>query len=117
MTTTLAAQTDFSSQLPPKRFALTGRSVRLDPATNAYRSDIADVALAGQVIASHYAQALVRIVLAPTHLNSAASPDAGSVAMLAPGDLFAVLDCGRGLAWGFALEGHRVGYVDEYALG
>lgn len=36
--------------------------------------------------------------------------------MLAPGSAFAVLDCGRGYAWGYTLPDHRVGYVSEDAL-
>ena len=38
-------------------FALAGRSNPPDPKFNAYRPDLADVALAGRVIASHYADA------------------------------------------------------------
>src|SRR6058998_1098973 len=37
-------------------FALAGPSGDLDPDFNAYRKDLADVALAGRVIASHYAE-------------------------------------------------------------
>ena len=41
-------------------FALAGVSDLPDPATHAYRKDLADAALAGRVIASHYAEPLVR---------------------------------------------------------
>ena len=41
-------------------FALPGRRDPPDPAFNAYRKDLADVALAGRVIASHYAEPIDR---------------------------------------------------------
>ena len=49
-------------------FALTGVSQLPDPATNAYRKDLADAALAGRVIASHYAEPLVRHLIASAPL-------------------------------------------------
>ena len=39
-----------------------------DPLTHAYRKDLADTALAGQVIASHYAEPLVRHLIAGASL-------------------------------------------------
>ena len=35
---------------------------------------------------------------------------------LRPGELFAVLDCARGLAWGYRVADRRVGYVAATAL-
>src|SRR6185369_7472450 len=43
-------------------FALSGRSNPPDARFNAYRKDLADVALAGSVITSHYAEPLARRV-------------------------------------------------------
>ena len=47
-------------------FALTGPSDPPDPLFNAYRKDLADVALAGRVIASHYAEPVERTIIAET---------------------------------------------------
>src|ERR1700754_5010274 len=41
-------------------FRLPGPSLTLDPRIHAYRDDIADIGLAGQVLAPHYARPLVR---------------------------------------------------------
>ena len=73
------------------------------------------MALAGTVIASHYAQPLIRRCTADTPLMSVPGED-GEVCLEA-GQSFAVLDCGRGLAWGYRVADHRVGYVDETKLG
>lgn len=99
----------------PRRFALGGPTVPLDPARHAFRADVADIALAGQVIASHYAEPLIRRCTAETPLLD--SPSAPSNETLRVGDAFAVLDCGRGLAWGYRVADHVVGYVDESRLG
>lgn len=101
------------SQPPPKRFALTGRSVALDPAIHAFRSDVADIALAGKVIASHYAEPVIRSSTKETALLAEGVTGAEAIRRLAPNERFAVLACGRGFAWGFAIADHRVGYVDE----
>ena len=92
-----------------------GPTVALDPTRHAFRADIADVALAGRVIASHYAEPLLRACIADVALRAA--PDAEAEAVLRPGETFAVLDCGRGLAWGYRVADHLVGYVDEAGLG
>lgn len=81
-----------------------------DPATNAYRQDLADVALAGRVIASHYAEPLVRHIGSASVLLLAADEAAMPVAPLAEGDEIRILDCSRGWAWGYGPDG-RVGYV------
>src|SRR6266542_2359638 len=47
-----------------EHFALTGPSDPPDPAYHAYRKDLADVALAGRVIASHYAEPVDRLITA-----------------------------------------------------
>src|SRR4051794_11230270 len=43
-----------------ERFTLSGPSIVLDPAIHAYRNDLADVALAGQLFAPHYARPVRR---------------------------------------------------------
>lgn len=116
MTNPPAASPASSQPSPPvRRFGLSGPTVSLNPAVNAFRADIADIALAGQVIASHYAQPAVRRCIVATEMR-AAQADTKVVATLNVGDAFAVLDCGRGLAWGYTMTDHRVGYVDENSL-
>ncbi len=84
-----------------------------DPLTNAYRKDLADTALAGRVIASHYAAPLVRhLVAAATLLRQ---PDAEPLAELQPGDALRMLDLSRGWAWGYGPDG-RVGYIRAEAI-
>jgi hypothetical protein len=103
------------SPAPARRFGLTGPSVTLNPEFDAYRVDVADVALAGKVVASHFAEACIYKANAPTPLlvHAGAAPN-GEV--LDAGDLFSVLDCSRGFAWGYRQSDHRVGYVDLDAL-
>jgi hypothetical protein len=57
-----------------------------DPLTHAYRKDLADTALAGRVIASHYADPLVRHLIAEACLLRAPGNDAEPLAELRPGD-------------------------------
>jgi hypothetical protein len=92
-------------------FALTGPSDPPDPATNAYRRDLADVALAHAVIASHYAEPLDRVVSGPATLRAGPTDDAEALLELKAGDPFAMLDNSLGWAWGYAGEQRPVGYV------
>ena len=87
-----------------------------DPRTHAYRKDLADVALAGRVIASHYAEPLARYLVEEARLLSEASPDAEQLAALNKGDEIRILDNSLGWAWGYGPDG-RVGYVPARALG
>ena len=97
-------------------FALTGVSNPPDPATHAFRKDLADTALAGRVIASHYAEPLVRHLHAPAPMLAQPASDAELIAELAPGDEIRMLDNSRGWAWGYGPDG-RVGYVPADAVG
>lgn len=96
-------------------FALAGVSSLPDPATHAYRKDLADTALAGRVIASHYAEPLARHIAYDTMLMTEASSDSGEICMLGMGDCYRLLDSSRGWAWGYAPDG-RVGYVEAAAV-
>jgi hypothetical protein len=97
-------------------FALTGRSNPPDPKFNAYRPDLADVALAGRVIASHYAEPITKSVIVSAPLRTSASDDAEEVAELEADDPFSLLDDTLGWAWGYAGRDRRVGYVRSEAL-
>lgn len=87
-----------------------------DPATHAYRQDLADAALAGRVIASHYAEPLTRRLIADADLRAAPSDAAELILGLDKGDALRMLDNSRGWAWGYAPDG-RVGYVRAAAVG
>jgi hypothetical protein len=86
-----------------------------DPATNAFRKDLADAALAGQVIASHYAEPLLRHILVPAVARAEPSLDSPALAALEPGDELRMLDLSRGWAWGYLPDG-RVAYVEASAV-
>lgn len=121
METQAGAQPSASSPTPGADvsaggFPLVGPTQPLDPLTHAFRPDLADVALAGRMIASHYAEPLERRVTGATPLL--AEPDKGSaeLASLAPGDVLLMLDCSRGWAWGYAGVERLVGYVRAEAV-
>jgi hypothetical protein len=68
------------------------------------------------VIASHYAEPVLRQVCAPSTLRSGAFNDADSLSQLQPGERFLMLDDSLGWAWGYAGDDGRVGYVPSAAL-
>lgn len=99
---------------PRERLKLSGHSVKLDPSTHAVRGDVADIELAHEVFAPHYARALAYRVTAPTPVL--AEPGEGDVrAQLNAGDTFCVLDISGGYAWGKLADG-TPGYVVMTAL-
>ena len=104
---------DSATRSPPSRpvdgFALSGVSDLPDPLTHAYRKDLADAALAGRVIASHYAEPLVGHLVASAALLAEPAGEDGLLAELSAGDEMRVLDISRGWAWGYGPDG-RVGY-------
>jgi hypothetical protein len=77
---------------------------------------LADVALAGRVIASHYAEPVERTLAAAAPLRNGPSTGAEVVAELRHGDHFLMLDDSLGWAWGYGGEEPRVGYVPTEAL-
>ena len=95
---------------------MAGVSCLPDPSTHAYRKDLADVCLAGKVIASHYAEPLVRHLVAAAPLMAEPANDAEPVAALNAGDEIRMLDNSRGWAWGYGPDG-KVGYVSAEAVG
>jgi hypothetical protein len=106
-----------SSSSTGERFELKGSASALDPRIHAYRGDIADIALAGQVIAPHYARPLIRACgLHSAPLRDKPHDEATAISELLPGEEFAALEISAGWAWGYAVADHRVGYVEAIAL-
>jgi hypothetical protein len=77
---------------------------------------LADTALAGRVIASHYAEPLVRHLVAAAKLLIEPEDGAALLAELQAGDEIRMLDLSRGWAWGYGPDG-RVGYIRAEAVG
>lgn len=97
-------------------FHLNGPTRVLDTRINAYRRDIADIALAGTLFASHYAAPMDRCATTSTMIRTAPSRDAEASSQLLPGEAFAVLDLTAGWAWGYSRHDHYVGYVSAEIL-
>lgn len=87
-----------------------------DARFNAYRKDLADIALADKVIASHYAEPLTRTVNRREVLRAGPSEDSEPIRELVPGDSFDMLDNSVGWAWGYGGSERRVGYVKSEAV-
>lgn len=68
------------------------------------------------MVASHFAEAVVRHATVGTPVRRGREPDAEVACRLSLGDAFAVLDISGGVAWGYCVDGHRVGYVPADAL-
>ena len=104
--------TEDSSSSTAERFTLSGPSILLDPRIHAYRSDLADIALAGQLFAPHYVRPVTRLC-GPTGADVFAAADAGSEIRyrMDPGEEFALLDVTGQWAWGYRRADHLVGYV------
>ena len=75
------------------------------------------MALAGRVIASHYAEPLDCRITTATALRNAPSNEAETIRELAVGESFSMLDDSLGWAWGYAGDERRVGYVPHAAVG
>jgi hypothetical protein len=106
-----------SSSSTIKRFNLSGPSLILDERLHAYRRDLADIALAGQLFAPHYARPLVKSCgTRSAFLYPSPSLEAPISSELLPGEEFAVLEISGGWAWGYCRHDHYVGYVEAIAL-
>ena len=68
------------------------------------------------MIASHYAEPLMRHIAEPASLLASPVADGEVLEQLAAGDPLDMLDCSLGWAWGYAGERRRVGYVRVEAL-
>lgn len=106
-----------SSSRTDEWFRLTGPSLTLDPRIHAFRDDIADIGLAGQVLAPHYARPLVRgCGSRATFVRATPKDDGPPITELLPGEEFAVLEYAGGWAWGYVRADHVTGYVEAIAL-
>lgn len=102
---------------PAAAFHLDGPTRALDPRINAYRRDIADVALAGTLFAPHYAAPMPRMARASAMMRKAPDAAAEAVSQILPGEGFAAIDVAGGWAWGYSLHDHYVGFVPAAMLG
>ncbi len=99
------------------RFGLAGTSQDYDPRIVAIRPDLADIAVAGQHFAPHYAAPMMRSgVLPAAVLRGSPSVEADPTSELLFGEGFALLDLTGGWAWGYCLSDHYVGYLAAEAL-
>jgi cell wall-associated NlpC family hydrolase len=89
-----------------------------DPRLHAFRSDLADARLKGEVAAERFAAGRpARIAVAVADVRKAPQPDAGVNTQFLHGDDVLVFDAADGWAW---VQGERdgyVGYVEQSALG
>jgi NlpC/P60 family/Bacterial dipeptidyl-peptidase Sh3 domain len=105
------------SNPPRSSFSLTGPSISLDPRVHAVRGDLADIALAGQLFAPHYARPMpMRCSAVSAMLHGTPSSDGKAISQLLYGEDFMVVDISAGWAWGYCRFDHYVGYVPEDVL-
>ena len=88
----------------------------LDPRTHAVRGDLADVRLAEQVFAPHYAAPLLCVAVRAATVQATRDATSEVIAAIASGDRFEVLELAGDNAWGLAPAQGLVGYVDRTAL-
>lgn len=111
------AASSSSIEADGRAFGLSGPSAALDPRVHAFRRDIADLALAGRVISSHYAKPLQRACGSrATFVRSTPEAEGEAISELLPGEGFAVVEYTGSWAWGYCVADHRVGYVEAIAL-
>ena len=87
--------------------------MNLDPREHAYRKDVADEALAGQVDSARFVRPSPHRLSGWRSEMMLAAPQDGAVAVseLLPGERFDVVDLPDGWAWGYSQHDHYVGYV------
>lgn len=98
--------------IPVGQLSLSGPSRKLDAAHWPVRGDLAHIRLAGLCFVPHYAVPMPHIVTAGgAALRKAGNAGAETLADLAGGTLFNVLDMAGGWAWGQVGEDGFVGYL------
>ncbi|MEQ1688557.1 MAG: SH3 domain-containing protein [Sphingopyxis sp.] len=110
-------ETEPSPNPPRVRFSLVGRSRAYDPTRQAIRPDLADSAEAEHHFAPHYAAPAAWVTRCATALRASNAGCAEARAMLGAGATFALLDLTGDWAWGYAVDGHIVGYVAREDIG
>ncbi|QIK79544.1 SH3 domain-containing protein [Sphingomonas piscis] len=105
------------SLISPDGFGLEGPSDLPDPNFHAYRRDLADVSLAGQVIASHFVEPVEYTLVRAAEFREFPDESGQVIADLVAGERMRLLDCKLGWAWGYAGPEERVGYLNADALG
>lgn len=100
------------------QFRLSGPQHISDSRITPIRGDLADISLAGQFFAPHYAQSKIAHCIAPSAIVTNAAHDR-AVSEIIYGEKFAVLDVSGGYAWGYSVHDGYVGYVacDAIAMG
>lgn len=89
----------------------------LDQRLHAFRSDLAEANLKGQVEAKRFTEGVVKQVRTPVlSLRKAPSPDASQLTEALMGENLRVLDEKEGWAWVKLEDDHYVGYVDAAGL-
>lgn len=94
-----------------------GPSLRLDPRVHAFRSDIADIALAGRMVSPRYVAGVAMAASGIAPLRASASANATQVSELLPGEAFTVFDRVGDWAWGQGGTDAYVGWVAAACLG
>lgn len=103
--------------LVTRQARLAGVSLRLDPRVNAVRADLADIALAGRVMAPRYvASVATRGVLPTATIHAAPDPESVCLTELLLGEAFAVFDRVGIWAWGQCGTDKYVGWIRADAL-
>ncbi len=88
----------------------------LDPRTHPVRADLADVRLAAQVFAPHYAEAVERRLATDATLRAERDAASATVETMAAGERFELLDLIGDDAWGIAPDRTLVGWLPADAL-
>ena len=96
---------------------MTAASPSPDPRINAWRADLADTLLDGIVDVPRFVVPVRhRLTTQQAPIRKAPEADAVAVSELLLGEAFDVLDVSGGVAWGYSVHDHYVGYVDAAAL-
>ena len=99
------------------KFALHGPEEDFDPRVTAHRGDLADIKLAGNIFAPHYAVAMPMRCSAPkAMIRKQGGKNYEAVSELLHGEDFQLLDVSGDWAWGYCGFDNYVGYVPVHAL-